>query len=499
MFGWLTGRNRRQEATNAKVRSLALKIARRLSARYDAAQTTDENARHWAAADDLSADASASPEIRRVIRRRARYELANGGYANGMNKQKANDLIGTGPRLQMLTEDEDSNQKLEDEWKRWADSTRFARTLRTACRAKVRCGEALGVITLNRKLPTLSKIQLRLLECDRLTTPNLPPAQPNRVDGIDFDEDGNPEWYWILDEHPGGLTGMIPKATRYAAANIVHWFDEDRPEQHRGVSEFTPSIPLLANHRRFLKAVIRAAETAAEIAAVLQTDREYDDDESLPESMDPISLEFGSALTLPPKYTIGQVKAEHPSTTLADYNEQIVAEEARPLLMPANIATGNSSKYNYASGRLDNQSYDLANVVDRDDLRIIVIEPVFNAWLRETLAEMSGVSPSSIDLSLYPHEWHWDTRGHVDPSKESASQDTDLRNGSLTFPTLYAKQGRDWRTEFFKQAEALGMTFEEFQEQLRKSLLGAVAAAPQDSPIMDQNQRETADGTSGEE
>jgi len=45
--------------------------------RYDAAVTNTENARHWASADGLSADAAASPSVRRTLRNRARYEVAN--------------------------------------------------------------------------------------------------------------------------------------------------------------------------------------------------------------------------------------------------------------------------------------------------------------------------------------------------------------------------------------------------------------------------------------
>jgi hypothetical protein len=35
-------------------------------------------------ADALSADASMTPEIRRTLRNRARYEVANNSYAKGM-------------------------------------------------------------------------------------------------------------------------------------------------------------------------------------------------------------------------------------------------------------------------------------------------------------------------------------------------------------------------------------------------------------------------------
>ena len=78
-----------------------------VKARFDAAQTTTDNHRHWAAADHLSADMEASPEVRRTLRQRARYEVANNSYAKGLVQMLANDTIGTGPRLQMLSSSED--------------------------------------------------------------------------------------------------------------------------------------------------------------------------------------------------------------------------------------------------------------------------------------------------------------------------------------------------------------------------------------------------------
>jgi Protein of unknown function (DUF2924) len=75
----------------------------RMLGRYDAATTTVDNVRHWAAADGLSASAANSPEVRRTLRNRSRYEIANNSYARGISLTLANDCIGTGPRLQMLT------------------------------------------------------------------------------------------------------------------------------------------------------------------------------------------------------------------------------------------------------------------------------------------------------------------------------------------------------------------------------------------------------------
>ena len=93
-------------------------VLRPLRGRYDAAQTTYENRRHWANADHLSANATTSAEVRRILRSRARYEVANNSYAKGIVLTLANYVVGTGPRLQMLTDDPETNRLIEREFAR---------------------------------------------------------------------------------------------------------------------------------------------------------------------------------------------------------------------------------------------------------------------------------------------------------------------------------------------------------------------------------------------
>ena len=70
MFGRIRGRKHK---VGRKGRApIAYSLRPMVFAKYDAAQTTDENRRHWASADGLSADAAANPEVRRIIRKRAR-------------------------------------------------------------------------------------------------------------------------------------------------------------------------------------------------------------------------------------------------------------------------------------------------------------------------------------------------------------------------------------------------------------------------------------------
>ena len=116
-----------------------------LRGRYDAAVTTGDNRRHWKNADGLSANAANSPEVRRTLRNRSRYEIANNSYAKGVVLTLANDVIGTGPRLQLLTEDSEANRRIESEFMRWARACRLAEKLRTMRMAKAQDGEAFAL------------------------------------------------------------------------------------------------------------------------------------------------------------------------------------------------------------------------------------------------------------------------------------------------------------------------------------------------------------------
>jgi capsid protein len=96
---------------------------------------------------------------------------------------------------------------------------------------------------------------------------------------------------------------------------MIHWFRADRPGQHRGVPEITPALPLFAQLRRYTLAVLGAAETAADFAAVIYTDAPANGEATPVEPLDVIELEKRMATTLPDGWKLGQIKAEQPAST----------------------------------------------------------------------------------------------------------------------------------------------------------------------------------------
>lgn len=459
-----------------------LQMANVVRARYDAAQTTAENARHWAMADAMSADCAASADIRKKLRERARYEVANNSYAKGIVLTLANDCIGTGPRLQLLTKHDELNRQIEDAFAQWSKAVSLASKLRTMRMAKSTDGEAFGVLNFNPNVDSPVALDLQLIEADRIASPSsvMLPTR-NDVDGVILDSFGNPQFYSILRQHPGGLgnySTWMSQCDEVPASSVIHWYRADRPEQHRGIPEITPALPLFAQLRRYTLAVIAAAETAADFAAVLYTDSPANGEAQPLDPMDIVNLEKRMATVLPDGWRLGQIDSQQPTTTYAEFKREILNEIARCLNLPYNIAACNSSGYNYASGRLDHQTYYKSIRVEQAHLAEIVLDQIFNAWIREAmLTPEFGVlralnsKRQLLDLrgNFRGRGWFFDGTEHVDPAKEANAQAKRLGSHTTTLAAEYARQGKDWETELRQRAketrlmQTLGLTVTESQ------------------------------------
>jgi lambda family phage portal protein len=420
-----------------------------LQARYDAAQTTRENIRHWAMADALSADAAANSEVRKKLRERARYEVANNSYAKGIVLTLANDCVGTGPRLQVLTGDNNLNKQIESAFMQWAHSVQLAIKLRTMRMSKSTDGEVFAILTGNGQLPGPVKLDLALVEADRVTTPAY--GFDATIDGIELDAYGNPSRYFILDSHPGDTSSVVGDFMQVDADAVIHWFRADRPGQHRGIPEITPALPLFAQLRRYTLAVLAAAETAADFAAVLFTDAPANGEAAQVEPMDVVELEKRMATVLPDGWKLGQIKAEQPATSYAEFKREILNEIARCLNLPYNIAACNSSGYNYASGRLDHQTYYKSIRVEQADMASVVLDQILAAWIYEAM--LSSEFSTLRQLSYLPHQWFFDGTEHVDPAKEANAQKIRLESNTTTLAAEFARQGKDWETELHQRAK----------------------------------------------
>lgn len=466
----------------ARQKPQAVAVPLRVRGKFDVAES-GEDRRHWANADAFAADAALSPMVRRTMRNRARYERQNNSYLAGMSATLANDLVGTGPRLQLQFGDDETARMVERAFFDWSWQIDLASKLRTMREALVVDGEAFAMMITNPRMPGV-QLDLRLVESEMVATPTELMSQSitpdgSTVDGLEFDTVGNVTAYQVLNYHPGSNFRVNTlEFQRVPASQMVHWFRPLRPGQHRGMPEVTPALKLFAQLRRYTEAVCAAAETAADFAGFLRTNSpaaEVDEVEAFAE----MPIEKRSMVTLPDGWTFEQLKAEQPTSTYAMFKRELIGEIGRCLGLPFNVSALDSSSYNYASGRMDHQVYATTQRILRDDLERKMLDRVLEAWVNE--ATLAGYMPEGVPaFSEWDWSWQWDGKEHVDPAKEANAAETRLRNHTTTLAAEYAKQGKQWDVELRQRAAEMNLMSE----------LGLFIEIPQDATYdesMDEN------------
>lgn len=434
-------------------------VERGIRARYDAAQTTDENKNHWSNVDYLSAVSANDAGVRQKLKARAGYEISNNCWARGIVNRRVTYLIGRGPRLQCKFDRPEDNAQLQSAWGDWCAATGFFETLRTMALAKGgRCGEAFASLRTNFAVPNPVKLYVHCFESDQCATPNtniLGDAQGAGdvtavvgltglliVDGVELDVYGNPSFYHILKYHPGTihLMGTVQGFDRVPAREILHWFRKDRPNQVRGIPEVTPGLDLFGQLRRYTMATLMAAEIAASYALFIKTTGSA-------ENVDPVAamstegIHRGIMTATPMGWDVQQLKAEQPTTTFDAFEHALLVQLCSVLDIPFGIAIGDFSGSSYAGGRLDTQGFFKTIQVERMQAVDRVVEPVFNAWLLEAsrvpglLPEAARSQPFAVDRRLsssVPHVWRWDSLPHIDIKKEIDAYQVAVQNNFCT-------------------------------------------------------------------
>jgi lambda family phage portal protein len=467
---------------------------------FDAARRTKDNKNHWQHADGASANTANDAETRRVLRNRARYEDANNGYAAGLTGDRANETIGTGPRLQLcfpdtytdpdfqrtqaVAEPEELARAVELRWKEWAKSVRLLDKLLVMDESETREGEVFGFKFVNPALPAdAPQLDLRLYEADQVDTPDLDATDPNAVSGIRFDQFGNPTEYHVLRRHPGetltwgSFGGMgLAEYDRIPARQIIHWFKPRRAGQARGIPAFTSSLPLYAILRRYTLASLLNAESQARVVGVITNENSLPDadgnDADDETGGEEIEVKGVSLMTLDAGQKANVFGVSHPAPAYGEFKGEILTESGRAINAPRNVSRGSSADYNYSSGRLDQQQWQRAIRIRRERFEQHVLDNLFAEWLRLALL-IPGYLPEGLPpVATWKKTWRWDGFVSIDPVKDANAASQRMENGTSTLERECGELGEDWEEV---QDQRLR---EEAREMKRRAKLGLPPKQP---------------------
>lgn len=450
-----------------------------ISASYDAAQTTRHNQNHWSAADNLSANASQTQGLRRVMRNRSRYEAGSNPLYQGVLRTMADHTLGTGPRIQFLDRDPGLNAALWDLWHPWWGASAMDDKLWVLKETQVRDGEAFLLQIGNPGLQTEIQLDYQLLEGDYVTSLR-PQWTPWQVDGITYDPQWNPLSYQIVTQRPNDVLPIVwPQQHKVDAKYVIHYFRQERPAQGRGIPELLSAFELLAVLRRYIAATVSAAEVAASFAAFIKTNGapvvDTQGQEASSDAWLTLEIQRNLITMLPEGYDISQLKPEQPTQSFTEFVRTVITLLTRCLSMPLNIAMCDSSGYNFSSSRLDHQTYFKAIDIDRcNRLEKKVLKRILADFYDEAAFVMSV---PRARLAQVPHEWHWDPPISVDPQKETDAARGQVEAGLKSLPDMQ-KQGNVGGDVVKENAEYFGVSEDEMRRAMFEKLFKSSGAKP---------------------
>jgi len=427
--------------------------------RIDAARTTDDNRYRWASADALGPNAAFDETTRANLRNRSRSETLNNGYCKALVRAKARDLVGTGPRLQLTIPGVgfEKTKIVERRFAEWAKAVQLPRKLRVMESSAVRDGEIFGLLDTDPDLECPVKLEITLLEAEQCATPFEFAAERDVIDGVRHRQ-GKPVTFYFYVEHPGerfGLGGPLAAWFAAPAKRVLHWYRQDRANQLRGIPETTPALPIFNQIRRYRAAVLDAAEFAASHSGILYTDLPAEEGvrQTDVERFEIVDVVRNALKCMPHGWKLEQLEAKQPIDKFGEFNRENLNEAGRSAEAPLNIVTGNSSGYNFTSGRLDHLPYQRGEWVDRDDCETIVTDRIVRAWAEEAL-QIQGYLPEGLpSLSEWTIAFNWDAFDELDPLKSAQADGQRLRDGTTTMAEVDAGRGLNWRDKADQLAE----------------------------------------------
>lgn len=401
----------------------------------------------------------------------------------------------------------------------WADAARrhsFTSLVRQAVGTFLATGEVLAAAEWSRDDADMRpmKTSIRMIDLDRLSTPATMGSNPFVIGGVEVNRRHVPVAYHVRKAHPDALYygeayewERIVARKPWGRPQVIHLFDQLRPNQTRGLSDVTVALKETRMTKTFRETVLQNAVVNATYAATIESDLDTDaifqrlgggnlGQDVSGEYQKMISGYMGGYMGAVAQYMgasdqfqIGGVKIPHlpPGSKLnlqpaakggplgTDIEKSLLRHIAASLGVSYEQLSKDYSETNYSSARAAMTETWKRMITLKSLIADRFATMVFRLWLEEAIN--SGLITSlprrmAADTAwLYEPfameavtncEWIGASRGQIDELKETQAAVLRMKYGLSTMEREAARLGIDWRQnikQMRREKEALGDDF----------------------------------------
>ncbi len=384
----------------------------------------------------------------------------------------------------------------------WPDAARrntFSTMVRQAVGTYLATGEVLATVEWVRDDPEIRPMNtsIRMIDLDRLSNPALRNADPYIIGGVEVDSRHVPVAYHIRKAHPEAYYfassyewERVPAKKPWGRPQVLHLFEQNRPNQTRGMSDLTVALKEMRMTKDFRDTVLQNAVVNATYAASIESDLDTDaifqrlgggnlGKDTIDETQALIENYMGgymgavaSYMGASNQFQIGGVKIPHlpPGSKLhlqpaakggplgTDLEKSLLRHIAAALGVSYEQLSKDYSETNYSSARAAMTETWKRMISLKSIIADRFASIVYRLWLEEALNKNLITSlPRKMRTDtawLYEPfkmeavtscEWIGASRGQIDELKETQAAVLRMKHGLSTMEREIMRLGGDWR------------------------------------------------------
>ena len=402
------------------------------------------------------------------LRQRSRDLYMGVPLATGALKTMRTNCVGVGLSLKSqvdydylgMSKDEAKAlcKQIEREFSLWADSTacdlerldNFKELQQLAFLNWLMSGDVVALLPTTKRVNTLYDLRIRLIEADRVSTPDDKMDDLRITSGVEKNDNGEVVAYHISSTHPLSSQDMTmeTKWTRVKAygkvtgrRNVLHVMNRERIGQLRGVPFLAPVIESLKQLGRYTDAELVAAVVSGCFTVFIQreTGSAGAFGEVVPEEQqvdtDPDSIEIspGAVYDLTPGEKIDTANPGRPNSEFDAFVTSICRQIGAALEIPFEMLVKHFTASYSASRAALLEAWKMFKMY-RGWLVADFCQPIYEEWLTEAVAKGRIAAPGFfadplVRKAYCKASWNGPAQGLLNPVQEVQAAQLRVTNG----------------------------------------------------------------------